>query len=99
VKELHFASHFHRQLRTRCPIDYEVEADDDENEMDDESAETPYDNDTGSNLAWPSQPVHREFFDALESRLIPLFSHITDNSLENFRSVILLRLKLILTLT
>jgi hypothetical protein len=95
VKELHFAAYFHRQLRTRCPMDDEVEIDDD----DDKRAETAYDNEWGSNLVWPSRSAHRKSFHALESRLIPLFSHIRDNSLEKFRSVTLLASNVILTLT
>ena len=71
VKEIHFAAHFHRQLRTRCPMDDNPETDK-----------------TSSHFAPPSQSVHVEFLEALESRLIPLFNRFPDDSLEKFRFVI-----------
>jgi len=97
VKDIQFAAHFHRRLRTRCPND--DDEDDDDNEMDDESAEVAYENETGSNLATPSRSVHDEFLKALESRLIPLINLITDGSLQKFRVVMPLASNLILLLT
>jgi hypothetical protein len=49
VKELHFAAHFHRQLRTRCPKD-DVSETDYEDEVDDEINMTDYDSDDEADI-------------------------------------------------
>ena len=63
--------------------------------MDDE----PETDKTSSHFAPPSQSVHVEFLEALESRLIPLFNRFPDDSLEKFRFVIPLASALVLILT
>ena len=69
-------------------IDSELETSTDDNEMGNESPKIASESETRDILSPPSQSVHDEFVDALESRLVPLVNCIPDDRLQSFRFVI-----------